>query len=179
MVTAEGDGFAIEEPVRTLILPPRGNSIENAYFRVRPLHQSDTTNHLAALLIRTYYQFNLLEVDVIRAEVVGKFDNPSQSRLGLETPISFKQEQLKREYLDFDDIEPRSTHVDIKKEDDHFVFNFIFSKGEHQKVEYAAPLYLTVADLEDVLLNIRHIWYDIATSKIFTQQLEGDADQFL
>ena len=179
MVTAEGNGFAIEEPVRILLLPPHGNSTENAYFRVRPLHQSATVNDLAAIRIRTYYQFNLLEVNVIKAEVVGKFDSPNQSRLGLENPITFTQERLEREYLDFDYIEPRAMHVDISKEEEHFLCNFTFFNETKQKVELAAPIHLRATDLEDALLNIRQIWYDIAISKTFTQQLEGDTDEFL
>ena len=181
LVTAESDSFEITEPVKTLILPPQGNSIEdeNAYFRVRPLQQSANANDLSAIRVRTYYQFNLLEVDVIHAEVVGQFDDPSQSRLGLDRSITFKQERLEREYLDFDDIEPRAMHVDICKQNNRFVFNFAFFNEADQKVEFTAPINLPTTDLEDALLNVRQIWHDISMSETFATQLEEDEDEFI
>ena len=179
IITAEGDGFEIKEPVQTLLLPPMGDSTENAYFQVRPLHQSASDKDLASIRIRAYYKFNLLEVSVIQAEVVGKFDNSSQSKLGLEKPISFRQERLEREYLDFDEVQPKAMHIDIIKENERFLFNFAFYNNLAQKVEFTAPIYLPTPDLEDALLTIRETWYDIAMSKTFTERVEGDDEEFL
>jgi CHAT domain len=97
----------------------------------------------------------------------------------LETPIAFTQERLEKEYLDFDDTEPRAMHVDIRKEEDRFLCNFTFFNETEQKIELAAPIHLRATDLEDALLTIRQLWYDIAMSKTFTQKLEGDTDEFL
>lgn len=178
-ITAEGDGFEIKEPVQTLLLPPMGDSTENAYFQVRPLHQSASDKDLASIRIRAYYKFNLLEVSVIQAEVVGKFDDSSQSKLGLKKPISFRQERLEREYLDFDEVQPKAMHIDIIKENERFLFNFAFYNNLAQKVEFTAPIYLPTPDLEDALLTIRETWYDIAMSKTFTERVEGDEGEFL
>ena len=179
IITAEGDGFEIKEPVQNLILPPMGDSTENAYFQVRPLHQSASDKDLASIRIRAYYKFNLLEVSVIQAEVVGKFDDSSQSKLGLEKPISFRQERLEREYLDFDEVQPKAMHIDIIKENERFLFNFAFYNNLAQKVEFTAPIYLPTPDLENALLTIRETWYDIAMSKTFTERVEGDEGEFL
>jgi HEAT repeat protein len=179
IITAEGDGFEIKEPVQTLILPSVGDSTENGYFQVRPLRQSASDKDLASIRIRAYYKFNLLEVSVIQAEVVGKFDVSSQSKLGLEKPISFRQERLEREYLDFDEVEPKAMHIDITKENERFLFNFAFYNNLDQKVEFSAPIYLPAPDLEDALLTIRQTWYDIAMSKTFTERVEGDDEEFL
>lgn len=182
MVTAEAEDeefIEIEEPVQTLTLPPLGESTENALFRVCPLRQSASSNDLAQIRVRLYYEFNLLEVAVIRAEVVGKFDGPAESQQGLEKPIAFRQERLEREYIDFDNIQPRAMHIDITKRGDHFLFNFAFYNAVDQKVIFTAPARLSAADLEDDLISIRKIWYDIAMSKTFTEQLEGDKDEFL
>lgn len=180
-VTAESasNKFEISEPVQTLELPPKGDSIQNAVFRVRPIQKSVNAENLSKIRIRAYYKFNLLEVAIIQAEVVGQFDDPSHSRLGLENPITFKQERLEREYLDFDDIEPREMHVDIRKENDNFVFNFLFLNESSQRIEFTAPICIPALDLEDALLNVRKLWHDIAMSKTFTTQLEGDDDEFL
>lgn len=179
IIAAEGDGFEIKEPIQTLILPPKGDSTENAYFQVRPLHRTASDKNLASVRIRAYYKFNLLEVSVIQAEVVGKFDDSSQSKLGLEKPISFRQERLEREYLDFDEVEPKAMHIDITKQNERFLFNFAFYNNLAQKVEFTAPIYLPTPDLEDALLTIRKTWYDIAMSKTFTERVEGDDEEFL
>jgi hypothetical protein len=179
MVAAEGDGFDIEEPVQTLTLPPMGDSIENALFRVRPLSRSSNRDDLAAIKIRMYYEFNLLEVVVIRAEVVGKFDSTSQSLLGLEKPITFRQERLEREYLDLDNIQPRAMHIDITRQKEYFLFNFAFYNDINRKLVFTAPARLSATNLEDGLLNIRNIWCDIAMSRTFTEKLEGDKDDFI
>jgi HEAT repeat protein len=179
VITAEGDGFEIKEPIQTLILPPVGDSTKNGYFQVRPLRQSVSDKDLASIRIRAYYKFNLLEVSVIQAEVVGKFDDSSQSKLGLEKPISFRQERLEREYLDFDEVEPKAMHIDISKENERFIFNFAFYNNLDQKVEFTAPIYLPAPDLEDALLTIRQTWYDIAMSKTFAERVEGDDEEFL
>jgi hypothetical protein len=182
MVTAEAEDDAfieIEEPVQTLTLPPRGDSTENALFRVRPLRQSASRNDLVRIRVRLYCKFNLLEVALISAEVVGKFDSPAQSQLGLEKTISFRQERLEREYIDFDNVQPRAMHIDITKRGDHFLFNFAFYNAVDQEMVFTAPARLPATDLEDDLISIRKIWYDIAMSKTLTEQLEGDKDEFL
>lgn len=179
MVTAEGDGFEIAEPVQALTLPPLGDSTENALIRVRPLRKSTSADDLAKIKVRLYYDFNLLEVVVIRAEVVGKFDSPTQSQLGLEKPISFEQEQLEREYIDFDNIQPRTMHIDVSKQGDYFQFNFFFRNDIDQELVFTAPARLPATDLEDDLISIRKIWYDIAMSRTFAEQVEGDKDEFL
>jgi hypothetical protein len=179
MVAAEGDGFEIEEPIRTLMLPPWGDSRKNAIFRVRPLRKSANHNDMAQIRVRLYYEFNLLEEAVLSAEIVGKFDSPTQSQLGVEIPISFRQERLERRYIDFDNVEPRIMHIDVTKHGDQFLFNFAFYNAVDKKMVFTAPARLPPTDLEDELITIRKIWYDIAMSKTFTEQLEGDKDEFL
>jgi HEAT repeat protein len=178
MITAEGNGFEIKESVQTLTLPPLGDSINNALFQIRPLHQSTNHNDLAEIRVRLYYEFNLLEVVIIRTEVIGKFDNSTESRLGLEKPISFRQERLEREYIDLDNIQPRVMHVDVTKRGDHFLFNFAFYNAVDQQLVFTAPTRLIATDLEDDLVNIRKIWYEIVMNKPFIERLEGDEDEF-
>jgi hypothetical protein len=179
MVAAEGDGFEISENVQTLTLPPLGDSTRNAWFRVRPLHKSPNINTLAQIKLRLYYEFNLLEVVVISAEVVGKFESPAKSLLGLEKPMFFRQETLEREYIDFDNIQPRAMHIHITKQKNHFLFNFAFKNNIDQKVVFPAPAHLTASDLESDLVSIRNIWHDIAMSKTFSKQIEGKKNEFL
>ena len=179
MVTAErvGDGFEIDEPVQTLTLPPVGDSSTNAVFHVRPLHESKQSDDLAKIRVRLYYGFNLLEVSLIRAEVVG--DSPSHSRWGLKKPISFRQERLPCDYLDLHNILTRAMHVDITRQGEHYLFNFAFKNDAKQELVFTAPARLQSTELESELISIRKIWYDIAMSKTFSEQIEGDSDEFL
>ncbi len=182
MVTAEAEdeGFIeIEEPTREIILPPYGDSTENALFRVRPLRQSASINDIAQIRIRLYYEFNLIEVAKINVEVVGKFDNPARSQLGLSKPIWFEQERRELEYQNLDTIMPRDLHIDINKKGDRFLFTFAFYKSPDQKMVLTASAHLPAAYLEDILMNVRRIWYDIAMSRTFTEQLEGEKDEFV
>jgi CHAT domain len=176
-ITATGNNnFEIENPVQTLILPPSGDSKIHATFRIRP-HKQSANSNLDAIAIRAYYKFNLLEESIIKAEIVDDFDDPSKSKFGLENPILFIQ-RLEREYVDFDEIESRGMNVNIKKENNQFVLQFTFHNNSKQKVELTAPIYLPALDLEDALLTIRQIWFDIAMSKNFTEGLEGDKYEF-
>jgi hypothetical protein len=178
MVTAEGDGFDIDEPVQTLELPPEGDSTRNALFKVRPVRESTHPEARPEICVRLYFQFNLLEVAVIRAEVVGKFDDATRSQLGLEQPISFSQQRLERQLLDLDNLQPRAMHVDITRGDGEYLFHFAFYNQADRKLVFTAPARLKPAELEDQLVSMRNIWYDIAMSPAFTQGTQGDADEF-
>lgn len=179
MVTAEGDGFDVKESVQTLKLPPSGDSVEAACFQVLPTRKSSTKDNLPSIRLRLYYQFNLLEVATVYAEVVDEFDDLSQSNLGIEKPIFLKQERLEREYRNFDDLQPRAMHIDITKKDSRILLNFLFFNSTEQKVKFTAPIYLPNSDLEDALVTIRNIWYDIAMSSTFTEQVNGGQDEFV
>jgi len=181
MVTAKSlnNSFEIEEPVSKLILPPRGNSTENAWFEVRPLRKSLNKRDRAEIEISLFYEFNLLEVAVIKAEVVGEGESPTKSLLGFKNPISFVQKQLEREYIDFDNIQPREMNINITKKGSHFLFTFTFYNDVDNKVIFSAPVSLSAFELKRDLKNIRELWYKIAMSKTFAQNLNGDSDEFL
>lgn len=182
MVTAtteHEDYITIKDPTQTLILPPHGDSIENAIFHVTPLKESNSKDDLTQIRIRLYYEFNLIEVVMIYAEVVGGFDDPIRPRLGLEEPFWLEQERRELDYRDFDKIMPRDLHIDINKKGESFSFTFAFFKSPDQKMVLTATAYLPAPDLEDLLLNIRNIWYDIAMSNTFTSGLKGEKDDFI
>lgn len=179
VLEAEDNSFInIEEPVQVLILPPMGDSKRNAYFDITPLRKSSEPGDLAKIRVRMYYEFNLIEVAVISAEVAGGFDDPSRSQFGLVRPICFKQERLENEYIDLENILPRMMHIDITKPGEYFCFNFAFFNEKNKKLVFSAPIRLTTAELEDVLLEARNTLYDIATSETFTSRIEGNGEEF-
>jgi hypothetical protein len=181
MVTATAEHkeyITIKDPVQTLILPPRGDSKENenAIFHVIPLKESDSDKNLTQITIRLYYEFNLIEVVKIYAEVVGGLDDPTRPRLGLDESFWLEQERRELEYENLDSIMPRDMHIDITKHEEGFLFTFSFYKSPDEKMVLSAPTTLTTADLEYNLKNIREAWYKIAMGETFTRQLEGDYD---
>ena len=177
-VTAEGDGFEVAEAVDTLVLPPRGDSTKHAVFRVRPLAETATRESLAELRVRLYYLFNLLEEVVVRAEVVGRFDDPARPRLGLAAPIAFRQARLERLYLDLDHVQPRALHVDVGRAGDRFLFRFAFYNDLDRRVEFLAAAPLAATDLEDLLVGVRRAWYELALSDTFATRLEAPPREF-
>jgi hypothetical protein len=178
-VAVTGDGFEVENPVQTLTLPPRGDSTKNARFRVRSAKETANVKTLAKLQVRMYYEFNLLEVANIQAEVVGKLEDDTHSQLGLEKPITFEHTQLEGEYMDFDDVLPRAMHINITREGDAYLFYFLFRNEADKKVEFTdVPARLTKADLESDLVTLREALWGIAMSGVYEKQLEGGEDDF-
>ncbi len=173
----EPDFLEVEEPVQILSLPPVGDSEKNARFVLHPLRPSTGSGDLADIRIRLFYEFNLIEVGIIRAEVAEQFGDPSRSRFGLESPISFVQERLERELLDVDSIRPRAMHIDVTKGRAGYVFHFTLFNAAEQKVVFSAPVPLTREDLEDALVTTRDLLYDIALSDTFSRQLEGREEE--
>ncbi|HYH44164.1 MAG TPA: HEAT repeat domain-containing protein, partial [Thermoanaerobaculia bacterium] len=176
-VTVEGDDFEIDEPVDTLVLPPTGDSTKHACFRLRPLEER-TAEHPAELRVRVYYYFNLLEEIVARAEVVGRFDDPSRPR-GARPPFSLRQQRLDRAYLDLDSVQPRAMQIHVERRDDRFVLHFTFFDRHERKVELAAPAPIELTDIEDALAGVRRLWCEIAMHERFATGVEADQDEFV
>ena len=177
-VTAEGSGFEIEEPVQTLVLPPkRGDSTRHAYFRVRPGRPA-AGPPWPTIRLRIYYQFNLLEVVDVRAEVVGQFDDPTHSHSGQEQPIAAEQQRLEGNYVDLEHVLPRAMHIDITREQDTFLLHFTFHNDVEDEVEFTAPARLTKEELESIIVDLRKALLGIAMSASYGEAVEGDKFEF-
>jgi hypothetical protein len=177
-VTVAGDGFEIENPTQTLVLPPTGDSTKNALFLVTPTRQGTVgKQNSPALLVRLYYHFNLLEEIKVRAHVVGKFENAVQKKKAVS--VSFVQNRLERKYVDLDNIEPRAMHIAVNASGALYQLTFTFYNSEKETVEFTAPVSLSAEELEDSLLTVRRLFFEIAMSETFSKQLEGDEDEFI
>jgi hypothetical protein len=169
----------VEEPVQTLTLPPVGDSSQHAFFRVRSLKPSASSLDLAKFRVCLYYEFNLIEVALIQAEVVPAYLDPPRSLLGLQKPISFMQLARPREYVDFDNVLPRRMNVNIARRGERYVFNFLFSDASDANVSFFAPVSLQIPDLADALFNIRKLWYEVALSEAFQTGLTANQSEFV
>jgi len=180
LVTAESKSYEINERVRTLTLPPGGDTPPSkcALFQVRPRSLSTSERDRAKIEIRIFYKLNLLEAVTIRAEVADEEDGEG-SQLGLSKPISYvHQKFLKQEYSDFDDLAPRELHIDVQRPGNNFVLTFTLTDRAGNELALTGSTDLTPDDLEDMLLKAREIFESQALSKTFVQGVEGKTGQW-
>ena len=182
-VVAESEDFRIDNPTQTLVLPPTGDSRKNAIFIITPRWVTPSNEHLGLIYVTIYYEFNLLEFAEIYAEVVGLYDDTAESRLGLKTPIFFRQRKL-RDYRDFDAIRVRSASIYIKKSPGSYDFRFLFRnpavKPDDKESDLVLParVRLYATDLEDRVTDVRNIWKEIVLNDLFATGIEGTKSSF-
>ena len=183
MVALQADGFDFREPVATLTLPAEGDSTQNAWFELSPKRESQGTSNMAEIKVRLYYKFNLIEVALISAEVVGKFDDPARPPSGRAQPLSFTQERIERDYLDLVDVKPRVMHIDIDQVAGGFEFTFLFAntspEAKGNEIAFTAPVRLSPDELESMLVDIRKELYAVVMSERYSRQLNGDEDELI
>jgi hypothetical protein len=179
VVTAEGEGFKIEEPTRSFMLPPSGDAPKPAWFRIQPLEETTDPKALPWIRMHLYGGFFLLAILTLKAEVVARSpDKPPTSRFGSRQPIWISEEQIAEQHPDYASIIPRAMNIRVQKKKDAFDLRFTFNNTDKGKVELTAPCRLKHEDLEGLLNDVRTVWEGIATSKTFTKQLDGDVHEF-
>jgi hypothetical protein len=173
-VVVTSDGFEIPEPVQKLLLPPTGDSKQNARFRgIAALRKTTSPDNLLTLEIRLYYEMNLLEIVTIRAEVVGKFDSNRASLLNLRRPIDLHQRQSEQEYLDFDLIRPRSMNIAVERHDAGYRFTFILKREDKgNEVPLTGVLRVPEMEVESILAEARKILLGISVDDVYEGQIE-------
>jgi hypothetical protein len=180
LVTAESESFNIKERVRTLTLPPRGDSPPDkcALFIVSPISRSTSEKDLAKIKVRIFYKLNLLEAVTIRAEVADE-DDGEGSQLGLAKPLSYTHQIFQeQQYLDFDDLAPRELQIDVERPGNKFVLTFTLTDRKGKELALTGSTSLTPTELEDLLLTAREIYETMALSKTFVQGLEGKLSEW-
>lgn len=175
LITAYSDSFDIAEPASRIVLPPRGNSVENAQFRVRPQRASTSANDWLSIEFRLFYQFNLLEIFSIRAVVCAADTGspvPAQGK-----PVVF-DEQRQIEVQDFDLIPPRALHVFVEAKDAQYRLTFTF-KRDQQRVSFPrVTLPLNGSDLENRIAGVRKRLFEVCSSDNLGARVEGDPVEF-
>ncbi|MEO8052510.1 MAG: CHAT domain-containing protein [Acidobacteriota bacterium] len=179
LVALEGSGFFIPQPVQALVLPPEGESAQNAWFQVTPLAKSGTAVDVAAIRVRLYVEFNLLDVLVLRAEVVGKFDEAEASAFGTAQPITIQQDRRAPESMDLEHVLPRSMHIDVSREGSGYTLHFAFRNEVNRELALTGTVHLQATDLEDQLIAIRRYWYDIAMGSVYSAKVDGTKEDLL
>jgi hypothetical protein len=172
-VTAESDGtrqmphFEIRHRIQTLTLPPTGNSVNNARFFVRPVYITNKPGEFASITIRLYYEFNLIEVIRVKAEVRSRGDAWADgqgpfSKHGLEQPIVVQQLRQESDYaIDPINVRPRSMHIDVTPEDQGYSFKFTFRNDNSREVVFVGSSALSSKALESAISEVRTALLDV------------------
>ena len=177
LVTLEADGFQLEDAVQELVLPPTGDSTENAWFQLCPQHKSTGVHDLAMLRVRVYYKFNLLEIFTVHAEIAGKLADSTETHFSYPArTIQFDSRQ--REYIEFDDIEARSMHIEVRRSGADYQLTFTLESFGGQELALTGATRLKATDIEDMLEQFRGKFESIATSETYLQGVKGRLGEF-
>src|SRR5262249_29608071 len=103
LAVADASGFTIAQKVQPLILPPDGESTQNAWFEVVPREKSRSAADFSEIRVALYCEFNLLDVVILQAETRGKFDS-DLSAFGTQRPVTVRQERQSLSYADLEHV---------------------------------------------------------------------------
>jgi HEAT repeat protein len=175
LVVAQSDSFHIALRTGHITLPKTGDSTANAVFRVRADGSHLTQDGIAALELRFYYRFNLIEYMTVLAPVAGgtaKEHAPFTKRLELV------RHSINREYRDLDHFTPRRLNVHVTRRDDAYELNFAVS-GESEGPGFAltARTRITSQDLESQLVNLRTRLEHLVEGS-YLQKVQGSRVEF-
>lgn len=183
VISSREQDFDVPEPVQTIILPAKidADSKLNANFIITPKRRTTDANDLACIEVRIFYELNLIEHLVLKAEVLDQNADSVYSRLGLPAPIYIEQFfHIGRSYSDIKrDLRPRQMSIDVRRSGDFYHFNFTFladspnaSAGNGRKVVMHARAEISPTDLTRELNRIRKVWLEIAMERYATS-VEG------
>lgn len=171
VVQANDADFRITQPTLSIALPPNVNGDSSvARFSIKPLRSTPTKEQLCCIEVRIYYEFNLLEVLVVRAAVKDKYGFLKDDLLK-PTPIYVEQsERVSRCYQDLNRWQsPRSLSIDLRREGDVARFTFTArqkANGEVPVVALPGRLDIPLSRLMPVLNRMRHLWEEVAVNLI-------------
>jgi hypothetical protein len=178
MVTAESDGFYIDEPVQTFMLPSQGDATHNALFRVRALAVTRAQSDLPKIRLRLYCHFALMALLTVEADVVGRLDDPKTSRQGPNRLISISEQRLGSNPVELSGVLPRTLNISVSQVGSTMGIRWAFDTGP-DRLDFTTPLRVETAELEDAVASVRTLWSEIAMGETFMHGLVGDADRFL
>jgi HEAT repeat protein len=172
-------GLTVAQPVARLILPAEGDSTVNASFRIDAKSASTTVEALGEIRLRIFYQLNLLESAVIRAEVVSSFRPTERSHLQLELPIVIEHDQIERGYVGLSDELERSLHIDVGRHDVGYALRFTWKDSKGNVLSLPAPSELTTAEISLIVGDVRHALLAVTMGDSYADKLEASKYDYL
>jgi hypothetical protein len=176
LVTAEFSpaDFDCPEPVSKLVLPPAGDSTEQASFRLSPLRHSLSASDLLRVRFRLFYKLNLIEMLTVRAEAVSSLDEDSASAFGRSPAIDLSEDRLRQADLnDFDLVTPAALHIGIGGDGLQFLLTFTLQRAGVDLLAFVAPVSLTVGQLESSIAGVRKSLLEVCSSPTLGAGVDG------
>jgi hypothetical protein len=169
LVTLESDECEFESQVGEIVLPPIGDSKRNACFRLRM--PQEPKEHPVRIEVRLFYRFNLIEHLTVTAKFASSEGQSASPVLGRY------QNDLCREYLDFDEFRPRKMNIHVSHQGDDYLFEFTLTSEKDESVVLRAKSRLTSTDLQRSLERLRGILENLVLHD-YLKNLEGSRGQF-
>jgi hypothetical protein len=163
LVTAESKDFEIESRVSQFRIPPVGDTTKSAVFRLRPRRLANLHSNPAAIELRFFYRFNLLEHVIVTAQI---------ANAELDGPVAVQhkeQRAIYREYLDIDTFLPRRMNIHISRPPqlnetpvpDIYNFEFTLEGAAGEPVVLLGRSTMTKEVCTDLLTQTRNILENI------------------
>ena len=159
--------FRITQPTLALMLPAdldKDSSVARVV--VRPLRNTPTKDQLCCLEVRIYFEFNLLEVLIVRAAVREQYGS-LPGDLMRTTPIFVEQdERVERGYQQLGRWQtPRHLSIDVRRDGDaaRFTFTARQDSGAGQAdIVLPGRIDIPLSRLMPELNRMRQLWEEVA-----------------
>jgi hypothetical protein len=164
-VLASSADFDIDEPVRTLTLPPSGRSRDHAVFKIRAA--AAPAGQPGEVRIQLLYRLNLIEDIVFVARLV-----PAGAAAPADGSLLIRHAPI-QQLTGLDELPPKQMHLHVSRRDEQYLFYFVV-EVEQQRLAFngRAPSRLTEEALSSLLSDARNALLRIA----LTHKTRDDAD---
>ena len=173
-VDADSSQFSINERVRQIVLPPKGDSVEQAIFRIQPLRSSPPDEPFK-IRFRLFYKFNLIEKLILTSRVIqphGEEEEPSiRSNCGLELGYGKLRQN---DANDFDEMSPCVMHIDVVPHRGQYELTFSTARTGFDELAFTAAALLSDAQLASAMSSARKALFEVCFSETLGKQIDGD-----
>jgi len=183
IVTAEADpnevAFEIAPRVSKIVLPPTGDSTEQAIFRLKPLRISRPEETPFKIRFRIFYRFNLLEKLMLESDVLpadgDDEDAIATPRFGLQLEYGKLRQS---DANDFDVMTPCVMHIDVVPYRGQYQMTFSMARPSVKELAFTAVVLLTDDQLAASLSGVRKALFEVCSSDVLGKQIDGDVNEY-
>lgn len=171
LVTAESKDFKIIARVAKLVLPPVGESTEQAVFRIMPLRHSITPEDRLSIRFRLFYKLNLLQVLTLRGRVLPAIEDVGPSCQLIPFELTYGRQA---DANDFDVMRPCALHIAVDPEQQQYQMTFTLKReGIENELAFSGTLALSAPELESAIAGVRKSLFRVCSSPTMGERVEG------
>ena len=177
LVTALSKDFKIVPRLSKLVLPPKGDSTQQAVFRIQPTRSSRSADDPLRICFRLFYKLNMIEKIVLRGGASPYIDDlPDITPPSVELVYARFQQS---EANDFDLMAPRQMHIEVEPDEQQYTMVFTFEqKREDDDPKFPVSVPLTALQLEPIISSIRKALFRVCASDTLAARVDGDESEF-